>query len=57
MAELDADPAFQAAQAEREKSRLEKVAKLKAASKPLDDALRSICSLVTDGVWDFSEYR
>ena len=51
-AELNADPVFQAAQAERDKPRLEQVAKLKAASKPLDDALRAVCPLVTDGVWD-----
>lgn len=57
MAELNADPAFQAAQAEREKVHLEKVAKLKAASKPLDDALRAICPLVTDGVWDLVNTR
>ena len=52
MAELNANPVFQAAQAEREKISLAKIEKLKAASKPLDDILRSICPLVTDGVWD-----
>lgn len=52
MAKLNADPVFQAAQSERDKPRLAKVAQLKAASKPLDDALRAVCPLVTDGVWD-----
>jgi len=52
LAELNPDPVFQAAQAERERRRLEKVARLKAASKPLDDSLRAVCPLVTEGVWD-----
>jgi hypothetical protein len=51
-AQLQADPAFQAARLEREKRRLERVAELKAISKPLDDALRAVCPLVVDGVWD-----
>lgn len=57
MAELNADPVFQAAQAESDKRRLKIVAKLKVASKPLDDALRAICPLVTDGVWDLVNTR
>lgn len=57
MAGLNADPEFQAAQAERDKVHLEKVSKLKAASKPLDDALRTICPLVIDGVWDLVNTR
>ena len=52
MAELNADPAFLAAQAEREEVHLEKVARLKAASKPLNDALRAVCPLVTESVDD-----
>ena len=57
MAELNADPVFQAAQAEREKIHLEKVAKLMAASKPLNDALRAVCPLVTDSVDDLVNTR
>ena len=57
MAGLNADPVFQADQAVRDKKRLEVVAKLKAASKPLDDALRAVCPLVTDGVWDLVNTR
>lgn len=57
MAELNADPVFQAAQSERERQRLEKVEKLKAASRPLDDALRAVCPLVVDGVWDLVNTR
>lgn len=57
MAELNADPVFQAAQSARERQRLEKVEKLKAASKPLDDALRAVCPLVVDGVWDLVNTR
>jgi predicted metal-binding protein len=57
MAELNADPIFQAAQAEREKVHLEKVAKLKAASKPLNDALRAVCPLVTESVDDLVNTR
>ena len=52
MAELKADPVFQAAQAERDKAHFEKVTQLKVASKPLDDALRRVCPLVKQGVWD-----
>ena len=52
MAELKADTVFQAAQAERDKAHFEKVAQLKVASKPLDDALRRVCPLVKQGVWD-----
>ena len=57
MAELNADPAFLIAHAKREKIHFEKVARLKAASNPLDDKLRSMCSLVTDGVWDLVNTR
>lgn len=57
MAELKADPVFQAAQAERDKVHFEKVARLKVASKPLDDALRKVCPLVTHGVWDLVNTR
>jgi len=52
LVELNADPVFQAAQAERDRARLEKVAILKAASRQLDEALRAVCPLVSDGVWD-----
>jgi len=57
MAELNADPVFQAAQAEREKVHLEKVARLKAVSKPLNDALRAVCPLVTESVDDLVNTR
>lgn len=57
MAELNADPVFQATQAKREKVHLEKVAKLKAASQPLNDALRAVCPLVTESVDDLVNTR
>ena len=57
MTALNADSVFLAAQAERNKIHFEKVAKLKAASKPLDDELRAVCPLVTDGVWDLVNTR
>lgn len=57
MAQLNADPVFQVAEAEREKIHLGKVAKLMAASKPLNDALRAICPLVTDSVDDLVNTR
>lgn len=41
----------------RDQIRLARVAELKVASKPLDDALRAVCPLVTDGVWDLVNTR
>ena len=41
----------------RDQIRLARVVELKVASKPLDDALRAVCPLVTDGVWDLVNTR
>ena len=57
MAELNADAKYQALIAEQNRVSAEKVAKLKVASKPLDDALRAVCPLVVDGVWDLVNTR
>ena len=57
VAELSGSPEFLVTQAERNQQRHEKIARLKAASKPLDDALRAVCPLVVDGVWDLVNTR
>lgn len=57
LAELHGNVEFQAARGQREWQRLKKVAQLKTASKPLDDALRAITPLVKNGVWDLVNIR
>lgn len=52
LAELNASSTYKAAQAERDRVRLEQVRRLKEASAPLDKVLCNVCSFTIDGVWD-----
>ena len=57
MAELNANSEYQAMLAKQDEKRLKVVAKLKLASKPLDNALNAVCPFTIDNVWDLVNTR